>query len=136
MGLKKELQKLNEKLKKLNVMKFDNFVPKSLVQGDAWPIGEARIIEGIISTKLSEDEYVIIFKTLFPPKTIFPTHWHDFPEKCTVLRGVLRDGFNKKNYSVGECVEYAAEVPHSVENTSEEDDLLIEVVFYVSLGSV
>lgn len=67
-------------------------------------VGVPVSINGTSNTCLRKTKNSIQINTIIPPGESFPNHWHDFSERCTVLRGELIDKNTGKIWKSGQVV--------------------------------
>jgi hypothetical protein len=61
-----------------------------------WKLGESRLINGTVNTKIIDKVDRLRFIVQIPPLAEFGKHWHDCNESCTVISGKLKDKLTGK----------------------------------------
>jgi len=101
---------------------FTGLITWEAVFDDNWKSGQLIDLHGTFNIKVISTDYHMRFVTIIPPgKGFSPPHYHDFIEKCTVIRGVLFDPLSEVNISEGEVIAYDAMQPHEPQNISDTD---------------
>ena len=118
-----KLKQLTEKVEEMRKVIFANIVDWDQLVSIS--LNETVMIDGTFNTKLYEDNCCIIFKTIIPPKGIFPYHLHDFLEQDLVIKGELED--LSKKYKKNDWMVYEPYVGHEVKNTSDKPASIIVI---------
>lgn len=121
--IKDKLNQLTNAVRKMRSMAFSNLVNwdyLSLIN-----IGETVKINNTFNTKILQDEYCIIFKTIIPSGEQFPLHWHDFIEEGLILYGEVKS--NDKIYKKGYWIKFDAMEKHKIVNDSSGETGLIVI---------
>ena len=105
-------------------MQFEGYLPYTIFDQSAWPVGETRMIGEIKSTKLSEGETEIIFDVEIPPVSspdkgvFFKPHYHDCTEIITIKEGEMSDLVNNhgQSWKKGETILMKKNMVHAPGN--------------------
>lgn len=108
--------------------KYDNL--QSWADLSTWPVGESRILDKTINTKIFQSKNRMRFLTQIPPLEDFLQHWHDCAETCTVMAGILGDKISGREWRVDELAVFSAGQKHIPWNPSPIETLYIAVDFY------
>jgi hypothetical protein len=85
-----------------------------------WDIGQTQQVEnGILATKLMEDDRMMRFSTAIEPGAAFGLHWHDCIEVCRVQAGTLMDKQTGRKWIINETAVFPAGVPHIPANAGD-----------------
>lgn len=121
--IKDLINQIQEKVESMRSVIFHELVTWESLSGIA--VGEKVLIEKTLNHKLHEDESCQIFKTIIPPNTSFPKHWHDFLEQNLILSGDL--SCNGLIYKKGHWMKFECLKSHEIFNDTEEDSVIIVI---------
>ena len=120
-----EMEFLKNKISKLKNIMFSDLITKEYLQQIT--VGEIFLIDNVEVTKIYENETCMQFISKVPPKSGFPTHWHDIFELNIILSGQVTN--KDKTYLQGDVVRITKQIPHDFVNNSNEDFTIISTTF-------